>query len=160
CDFLGGKLDAEAAGAGFDTAGLDLDVTRLVPGAAKIPGPEAPGRVYGSGGAFYILNTSSPAEQAASSALLKVMLEPDNAYAWHTQAGYLPIVKEVVNDPRVSEFWETDVAGVMLKHSVDQLNDADPDQAGPLMGPYAQFKEIVNTMLFNVMGEDHADPAA
>lgn len=158
-DFLGGELDAEAAGVGFDTSDLDLDITKLVPAAGPLPGPEAGGKVYASGGAFFMLNTSSPAQQAASWEFMKFMLQADNALAWHTEAGYLPVVKEVLDDPAVETFWETDVAGVMLKNAVDQLNDADPDQAGPLMGPFAQYKDAINAMLFEVVGDGNADPA-
>ncbi|MEO6989636.1 MAG: extracellular solute-binding protein, partial [Aquihabitans sp.] len=158
-DFLGGGLDAEAAGAGFEAADLDFDVTKLVPAAGPIPGPKSGGKVFASGGAFYILNTSSPAEQAASWEFTKFMLQPENAYAWHTEAGYLPVVKAVLDDPRVAEFWETDVAGVMLKQSVDQLRDADPDTTRPLMGPYSKFTDIVQAMLFDVVGATGADPA-
>jgi sn-glycerol 3-phosphate transport system substrate-binding protein len=159
-DFLGGKLDAEAVGMGFDTAAIDFATTRLVPGAGKFPGPEAAGKVYASGGAFYILNTGSKEQQAASWAFLKYMLQPENALLWHTQAGYLPVVKATMDDPKIEEFWETDVAGVMLKNAVDQLADADPDQAGPLMGPFAKFTDIMNGMLYEVMGPDGKDPEA
>ena len=144
---------------GIDTSGLDLDVTKLVPAAGPLPGLEAGGKVYASGGAFYMLNTSTDAEQAASWAFMKFMLEPDNAFAWHTEAGYLPVVKAVLDKPEVETFWETDVAGVMLKNAVDQLKDADPDQAGPLMGPFQKYKDTVNAMLFDVMGDTNADPA-
>lgn len=159
-DFLGGSLDAEAAGLGFSDADIDFATTRLVPGAGKLPGPGTTGKVYASGGAFYILNTSSAKEQAAAWAFLKFMLQPENAVLWHTQAGYLPVVKAAKDDPAVAEFWETDVAGVMLRNSVEQLADADPDQAGPLMGPYADFSNIVNAMLYDVMGPDTKDPAS
>lgn len=157
-DFLGGELDAEAVGMGFDKAEIDFATTRLVPGAGKLPGPKAAGKVYASGGAFYILNTGSKEQQAASWAFLKYMLQPENALIWHTEAGYLPVVKAAKDDPKIEEFWETDVAGVMLKNAVDQLADADPDQAGPLMGPFAKFTDIMNAMLYDVMGPDAKDP--
>ena len=157
-DFLGGKLDAEAVGLGFDKAQIDFATTRLVPGAGKLPGPEAAGKVYASGGAFYILNTSSPAQQAASWAFLKFMLQPENVTIWHTQGGYLPVVKAAQDSPEVEKFWKTDVAGVMLQKAVEQLKDADPDQAGPLMGPFTNFTDVMDGMLYEVMGPDLKDP--
>ncbi|MCB0977266.1 MAG: ABC transporter substrate-binding protein [Acidimicrobiales bacterium] len=157
-DFLGGKLDAEAVGLGFSKAQIDK-ATRLVPGAGMLPGPEQAGQVYASGGAFYMLNTSSDAEQAGAWAFLKFMLEPENAIRWHTQAGYLPVVKEAQSSPEVENFWKTDVAGVMLKNAVEQLEDADPDRPGPLMGPYTAFTERMDAMLYDVMGPNPKDPA-
>ena len=159
-DFLSGELDAEAVGRGFSTAEIDTATIRLVPGAGKLPGPEAAGKVYASGGAFYILNTSSDEQQAAAWEFLEFMLQPENALSWHTDGGYLPVVKAVKDDPAAQDFWENDVAGVMLKNSVDQLNEADPDQAGPLMGPFAEFTEILDTLLYAGDGRrTRPDPA-
>lgn len=158
-DFLGGTLTAEDAGPQFSGTNIDLDSIKLVPGAGALPGISAPGKVFASGGNFFILNTSSPAQQAASWAFLKFMLQPENAYEWHTQAGYLPVVKEVLDNPDVEEFWETDVAGGMLRYAVEQLNDADPDQAGPLVGPYPDFAQAIDRALDNVLLAGR-DPAA
>lgn len=157
-DFLGGDLDAADAGAGFVDADIDFETTRIVPGAAALPGLRAPGKVYAGGGAFYIMNTSPPEKQAAAWRFLEFMLEPDQAFEWHTNGGYLPIVKAVLDKPEVEEFWETDVAGVMLKNAVDQLRSADPDQPGPLMGPYSGYKDIMNGTFYQVVGDAQKDP--
>ncbi|MBN2622820.1 MAG: ABC transporter substrate-binding protein [Acidimicrobiales bacterium] len=133
-DALGGAITAEQAGADFDASAIDLSV--LVPGAGQFPGIEAPGRVFPSGGAFYMLNTSEPAEQAGSWAFMEFMLQPENAKMWHLNGGYLPVVKAVADEPDVQAFWEDDLAGVLLQPAVEQLADADPDQPGPLIGPY------------------------
>lgn len=157
-DFLGGDLDAEDAGANFADADIDFETTRIVPGAAALPGLRAPGKVYAGGGAFYIMNTSPPEKQAAAWRFLEFMLEPDQAFEWHTNGGYLPIVKAVLDKPEVEEFWKTDVAGVMLKNAVDQLRAADPDQPGPLMGPFAGYKDIMNGTFYQVAGDARKDP--
>ena len=156
-DFLGGKISASEAGDDFANADIDFDKTQLVPGAGPFPGIAAPGKIFASGGAFYILNTSSDAQQAASWAFLKFMLQPENAYAWHTEGGYLPVVKSVLDNPAITDFWRDDVAGVMLKKAVDQLNASDPDQAGPLVGPYQDYAKQLDNVLNNVM-IDGADP--
>src|SRR5215510_14323285 len=104
-----------------------------------------------------MLNTSSPAQQAASWEFLKFMLQPENAYVWHTDGGYLPVVKEVLNNPEIQTFWKEDVAGQMLKVAVDQLNSADPGQAGPLVGPYQDYAQQLDNVLNNVMSG--SDPA-
>lgn len=151
---LGGDLTAEDAGVDFSGA---IDSTKLVPGSGPMPGLESPGKVFASGGAFYILNTSSPEQQAASWMFYKFMLQPENAKKWHIDGGYLPAVKEVVDDPDVLEFQETDLAGLLLKPAVDQVAAADPDQAGPLIGPYKGFQDALRGALEGVLF-DGKDP--
>ena len=156
-DFLGGKISAAEAGSDFANAEIDFDKNQIVPGAGEFPGIESGGKIFASGGAFYILNTGTKAQQAASWEFLKFMLQPENAYAWHTEGGYLPVVKEVLDNPKITDFWENDVAGVMLKKAVDQLYAADPDQNGPLVGPYQDYAKQIDNAINNVM-LDGADP--
>ena len=137
-------------------AGIDFDISAidnaaLVPGGAPFPGIESPGKVFASGGAFYILNTGTPAQQAASWKFLQFMLQPENAMEWHTSGGYLPVVKSVLEEDSVTTFWETDVAGVLLLNAVDQLRAADPDQSGPLIGPFPTYTEAIQGALEGVL---------
>lgn len=154
---LGGELSSDT------TDGIDLDAAALggadlVPGSAEIPGLEAPGQVYASGGAFYMLNTGSDAEQAASWEFMKFMLQPENAKRWHLQGGYIPVVKEAINDPEVLEFQRNELDGVLLKPSVEQLGAADPDRTGPLIGPYTDVQAVMRSMMESVLFSG-ADPA-
>ena len=112
-DALGGAITAEQAGAEFDASAMDLSV--LVPGTGAFPGVDAAGRVFPSGGAFYLLNTSEPVEQAGSWAFMEFMLDPANAKAWHLAGGYLPVFKAVQDEPEIQAFWEDDLAGVLLQ---------------------------------------------
>lgn len=154
---LGGELNAKDAG--IDVGAIALDGKKLVPGSAEYPGLEAPGQIYASGGAFYILNTSSPAQQAASWQFLKFMLKPENAKKWHIDGGYLPVVKSIINDPAIQEFQKTDLGGNLLKPAVDQLATADPDRSGPLIGPYPAFQKILQGALETVLFKN-GDPDA
>jgi sn-glycerol 3-phosphate transport system substrate-binding protein len=140
-DVLGGELTAAEAGVDFDESVVDR--TSLVPATAPYPGIEAPGEVFTSGGAFFILNTSDPAQQAASWKLLEFMLQPENAKEWHLSGSYLPIVKAVLDEQEVQDFWADTMAGVLLVTAVEQLGNADPDRPGPLMGPYPDFADEV-----------------
>jgi len=153
---LGGELDAGVAGVEIDTSALDGK--KIVPGSGQYPGLEAPGQIYASGGAFFILNTGSDAQQAASWAFLKFMLQPENAKTWHIDGGYLPVLKELQGDPDITEFQKTDLSGNLLTAGVDQLATADPDRSGPLIGPYPAFQDIVEGALENVLFSG-ADPA-
>jgi sn-glycerol 3-phosphate transport system substrate-binding protein len=134
---LGGNLTAAEAGIDFDASVIDK--TELVPGTGAFPGVEAAGQVHPGGAGFFIVNTSEPAQQAGSWRFLEYMLQPENAQAWHLSGGYLPIVKAVQDEPEVQAFWADEVAGVLLKPAVDQLSQADPDEPGPLIGPYPDF---------------------
>jgi sn-glycerol 3-phosphate transport system substrate-binding protein len=136
-DALAGNITAAEAGVDFDASVVDK--SQLVPGTGSFPGIKAPGHVHPGGGAFFIVRTSGKAEQAASWQFLTHMLQPENAKAWHLKGGYLPIVKSVQDEPDVQAFWRDTVSGVLLKPAVDQLIQADPDQPGPLIGPYPDF---------------------
>jgi sn-glycerol 3-phosphate transport system substrate-binding protein len=148
-DALGGNLSAAEAGTDFDASVLDK--TKLVPGSAAMPGIESSGKVIPTGGAFYILNTSEPAQQAASWKFLEFMLQPENAKVWHFSGGYLPIVKAVKDDPEVQAFWQNDLAGALLHTAVEQLADADPDHPGPLIGPYVDEALAIENALDAVL---------
>jgi sn-glycerol 3-phosphate transport system substrate-binding protein len=148
-DIMAGGLTADEAGVSFDESVLDK--TELVPGTGAFPGLEAGGQVFASGGAFYILNTSDPAHQAASWKFLEFMLQPANAKAWHVNGGYVPIVKSVQDEADVQTFWETDVAGVLLVPAVEQFSDADPDEPGPLIGPYVDEAAAIGRALDAVL---------
>lgn len=155
---LGGELDAGDAGeAGVDIGSIDLSKLDLVPGAGELPGLKAPGKVYASGGAFYILNQGSDAQQAASWEFLKFMLRPENAKRWHVQGGYLPVVKAVVTDPAVIKFHKDTLQGRLLAPAVDQLAVADPDYTSPLIGPYSQYTKALQGAMEKVFLEN-GDP--
>lgn len=153
---LGGSIDAKANGLDIDTTAIDA--TKIVPGSGEYPGLTAPGKIYASGGAFYILNTSTKPQQAGSWQFLKYMLRPENAKTWHVVGGYLPVVKEVVDDPEVLDFQDGKLVGQLLKPAVEQLSTADPDQVGPLVGPYPAFQKELQGAMESVLLSG-ADPA-
>jgi sn-glycerol 3-phosphate transport system substrate-binding protein len=157
---LGGQLSAEDIGEDFDPGAVDL--SQLVPGTGPFPGLEAPGRVVPGGGVLYITGTSDPAQQAASWEFLEFMLRPENGVRWHVNGGYLPMVKAVQDDPAVRTFWEQDLAGLLLSQAVEQLDEADPDEPGPLIGPYEPYREAVESAVESVLidGADIDDSLA
>ncbi|HEX6420168.1 MAG TPA: ABC transporter substrate-binding protein [Acidimicrobiales bacterium] len=154
---VAGTITPEEAGIDFDASVLER--ATLVPGTAPFPGLSRPGRVSAGGAGFFIVGTSDPAEQAGSWAFLEYMLQPENAQRWHVEGGYLPVVKSVNDEPAVQAFWQEDMAGVLLQPAVEQLQDADPDQPGPLAGPYQDLVDEVQQAMEAVLF-DGADPEA
>jgi len=155
---LGGNLTAADVGVDFDASLVDR--TQLVPGTGMFPGLQAPGQVHPGGGGFFMVNTAPPEEQAGSWRFLEFMLQPENAKGWHIRGSYLPIVKSVGDEPDVQAFWKDKVAGVLLKPAVDQLADADPDEPGPLIGPYTDFTDDLENAIEGVLlSGDNGDEA-
>lgn len=150
---LGAGLAAEDVGGDIDPDVLDS--TAFVPGSGPLPGIEGPGQVAAGGGAFYILNTGDPHHQAASWRFLRFMLEPENAKRWHVDGGYLPVLDDIVDDPDVVEHQRSDLAGLLVAPSAAQLAVADPGRAGPLIGPYTDYKDAVQGAMERVLfGDD------
>jgi sn-glycerol 3-phosphate transport system substrate-binding protein len=151
---LGGDLTAEEAGVDVDPALLES--ADLVPGSSYFPGIEEPGQVAASGGYFYILNVGEPEQQAAAWKFLQFMLQPENAKRWHIEGGYLPVVQDVLDDPDVLEFQRTDLGGVLLAPSAEQIAEADPENAAPLIGPFIPYKDAMQGAMEAVLfsGED------
>jgi sn-glycerol 3-phosphate transport system substrate-binding protein len=154
---LGGNLDPKASG--VDLGSIALDTQKVFPGAAAMPGIEAPGKIYAGGGGFYMLNTSSPAQQAATWEFMKFMLKPENSKRWTIEGGYLPMLKATVDDPDVKKSLDTGLQGALLTPGAAQLAAADPDSAGPLIGPYGAYQKGLRGALDGVLFNDK-DPKA
>jgi sn-glycerol 3-phosphate transport system substrate-binding protein len=154
---LGGGLTAEQAGAGVDVALLES--ANLIPGSSRFPGVEEPGQVAASGGYFYLLDVGPPAQQAAAWRFLRYMLEPANSKRWHIEGGYLPVVQGVLDDPDVVEFRSTDLGGLLLAPSAEQIAVADPEDAAPLIGPFTTYKDVLQGAMEDVLFSG-GDPAA
>jgi sn-glycerol 3-phosphate transport system substrate-binding protein len=107
-----------------------------------------------------MLNTSDDPQQAGAWSFMDFMLQPANAKLWHTGGGYLPAVKAVSEEPDIQAFWQDDLTGVLLFPAVEQFADADPDQPGPLIGPYndetAAIQGAMEAILFNGADIDNA----
>ncbi len=147
---VGGDVSPELARqAGIDTSSVNLE--GVIPGTAPFPGIEQPGQVIPGGGLFYILNSGSPAQQAAAWKFLRFMLQPENARQWTMVGAYLPILTSEANDPELNRFWRDDVGGILLHTGFQQLQDADPDKPGPLIGPYSDFSDDLERNLEGIL---------
>jgi sn-glycerol 3-phosphate transport system substrate-binding protein len=144
-------IKAVLGGVTYDDAeGLDvgeIDPSVIDVRAGPFPGVEEPSQVRVSGGAFMMTNTGTPEEQAAAWEFMRWMWEVPQQVTWHLQGSYLPTTQVVANDPAVQEYWETDLAGKLLKVSYDQLVQVDSTNQAPLIGPYTDYTEAIKTSL-------------
>lgn len=150
-------LSGELVDTGGVAAPADIPTDGLVPMAAPYPGLEEPGRAQIGGGAFFMPATNSAEVQAAAWAFSQYMASPEGQLKWHTEGSYLPTVIGATEDPDFLAFWESGLAGRMLKVASDQLQSIDPERPGPLIGPRGDYGSIVEAALGKVAFEG-ADP--
>jgi sn-glycerol 3-phosphate transport system substrate-binding protein len=132
--------DAQAA-ANVDTSGLDID-------AAKIPGLTEAGQVQMSGGAWYMTNSTAPEVQAAAWDFMKWWNSPATQTIWNTEGSYIPFSTTAAQSPEVQQFWRNDIAGRWLSVSYEQLSEGvDPSWPGPLIGPYDETRDSIESNL-------------
>ncbi len=65
---------------------------------------------------------------------------------FHTagMGSYLPYRMSAVDDPELQAAWTDTLSGRWLAIAYDELlNGVDPDNPGPLIGPYDEFREIL-----------------
>jgi sn-glycerol 3-phosphate transport system substrate-binding protein len=157
--FLKGELDPselseDARVVVTDDLELSLDVD-----ASEFPGIDAPGHVQVGGGVFYMMDTGTPEQQAASWDFLQFFNQPENQATMSLQGGSDPVNLETADLPEVQETWSTTLSGSWLQTSYDQmLEGIDPEFPGPLVGPYTEMRAAVVNLLDSVMVGD-ADPA-
>lgn len=150
----GGEVDT--GGAGVPTP--DLDTTDIFPGVAPFPGLREAGRAKIGGGAFFIPATNDDEVQAAAWAFSRYMASEEGQLRWHTEGSYLPIVEGASEDPAFVDFWESSLAGQMLRVAVSQLESVSESQPGPLVGPREDYSSVIEAALGRVAFQG-ADPA-
>lgn len=143
--FLGGKVSAKDLGVG-DLGGIDQSV-KLVPGFGEMPGIKEPGQVEVNGGAYFVTNHGSTAQQGAAMDFMKYLNKVPQQVNWHIEGSYLPSNDQVATTPQVKEFWTGKVAGLSLKIASQQLAGVDAERSGPVIGPYDQYDAIVQKMM-------------
>lgn len=149
---LGGETYDE--GEGIDVGEVDPNTIDVRAGA--FPGLEEPAQVRVSGGWFAMTNTGPPEEQAAAWEFMKWMWEVPQQVTWHLQGSYLPTTQAAANDPQVQEYWETDLAGKLLKVAYDQLVQVDSNNVAPLIGPYTDYSDAIKESLDRLVLEGAA----
>lgn len=158
--FLQGTLDP-GTGTGVDVGDPGaVDTTKLQLGAGPFPGMDDDATIQGSGPGWYIVRESSPVEQAATWDFLQFMLRKENVVKWHLGGSGLPFVQGAADDPAIQEFWDTQIAGGVLRVANEQYGAIDVDNPGPMMGPYLPFTKALDVALQDVMLNDKDVDAA
>jgi len=120
-------------------------------GAGALPGLTEPGKPDLYTSALFITNTSPPEVQAAAWDFLKWWNQPDQEVAFHLGSSVLPWRVSVAQDPRIVSFWANDPAGHALATSYQQALGIDPDNPGPLIGPWDKTRVAIQTSFENMI---------
>ncbi len=105
-------------------------------GVGPMPGPDSPdGGVLVGGAANFIVNKSSPAEQAAAYEFAKYLAEPQVQADWAAATGYVPVRRSSTKLAPLTTVWAQKPG---YKVAYDQLLEGpeNPATAGPVIGPY------------------------
>ena len=140
--FVAGDLDTSDLPGEVAQAEVDLDALDI--GAAPVPGIDAAGKLAMGGGAWYLTNTVPPEQQAAAWAFIDYVNQPAQQVTWNLIGSYLPYRMSAVEDPRLQAAWRDTLSGRWLAIAYDELlTGVDPNNPGPLIGPYDEFREIL-----------------
>jgi sn-glycerol 3-phosphate transport system substrate-binding protein len=116
------------------------------------------GGVIVSGGALYMVNKSSPQQQAAAWKFLKYLDDPAQQATWAIDTGYIPIRKAAAATPAMQDYWTKNPT---YKVAYDQLLSGPNTVAtsGPVIGDYTSVRNAVRDG-FNSMFLESKDPKA
>jgi sn-glycerol 3-phosphate transport system substrate-binding protein len=150
--FLGGDTTV----AGGDTSGIDVGALDI--GAGPAFGVDGAGKAQIGGNAFWMTKTGAPERQGASWEFMKWWNQIDQQVDWHMAGSYLPFLQKAADDPRITSFWTSDIAGKWLAIAYKELKEGvNPDFTGPLIGPYNKFRPAIRSGLDSLVFKDE-DP--
>jgi sn-glycerol 3-phosphate transport system substrate-binding protein len=121
---------------------LDLDI-----GAAAFPGIEQPGQAQVAGNGLYITNTGTDEQIAAAWDFLEFMNSVPAQVENNLVGSFIPSVPDVAFDPEVEQVWTSTLSGQWLALAYSQVEDTDPDQPGPSIGPGTDLRQILRSEL-------------
>ena len=141
---------------GTDTSDLpEVDPSALDIGAAPIPGLSEPGQVQVGGNAWYMTNTGTDEQLAATWDFLKWINQPAQQVVWNLEGSYIPFNTKALDDPELQDRWQNTLSGQWLALANEQVSTGlDPDFPGPLIGPYAEFRSTIRDSLDSMVFEE------
>lgn len=128
-------------------AGLQVSIDL---GVAKNPGLTEAGVGQVGGGAWYMTNTGSDAEQSAAWDFIKYFNTTKSQVEWTTEGSYLPILTSAQKDPALQADWTTSQRGKWLAIAYSGIESLDPKFPGALIGPYTEFRNQFRTAIEGV----------
>jgi sn-glycerol 3-phosphate transport system substrate-binding protein len=123
-----------------------------------MPGIAEPGQVPVIGGAYYVTNGGTRAQQAAAMDFIRYLNELPQQVEWLIEGSYLSANDQVAEQPEVKKFFTDSMAGLALKLASEQVAAVPAERAGPVVGPFDQYEKIIQSMMESVLFNG-ADPA-
>ena len=134
---------------------LDLDL-----GVGPFPGIEQPGKGQIGGGAWYLTNGGSKAQQAAAWDFMKWFNSTPQQVTWALEGSGLPVVQSAVDDPQLQAKWKTTLAGRWNAVAFGVLQNVSTNFPGPLIGDYKTTREAIRNAYERVLlGDGAVGPA-
>jgi sn-glycerol 3-phosphate transport system substrate-binding protein len=123
-------------------------------GTAYLPRPneaafDTSGTIIG-GGSLWIINASTPAEQACAWEFIKYQASPEQQAYWHTMSGYFPI-RDTAYDVTLATEWREQYP--QFKTAVDQLHIAPNNRVtqGGLIGVFPTARQTIEGAIEEVL---------
>ncbi len=149
-------MDGQNSGLSGSNAEAEAALARLDLRAGLFPGLDAPGRSGVSGTAAYVVD--GPDEQVAATwDFVKYFSQTPQQVRWAIDGSYLPVSEEVLTDPALVEAATTTRSGEWTATVMAGLSELDADFPGPLIGPYAENREVLIGLLEAVAGGEPID---
>lgn len=134
---------------------LDIDL-----GVGPWPGIDKAGQGQVGGGAFYMVKTGTPEEQAATWDFVKYFNSTPVQVRWAFEGTGLPTVLSAASDPELQKKWTTTLGGKWSSVAWSVLQNVRKDFPGPLIGPYKETRENIRTAVERVLlGDGDVDAA-
>lgn len=128
-------------------------------GVGPFPGPSGPGGVLVGGAAFYIVNKSSPAKQAAAWEYLKFLDTPQSQATFAAATGYVPIRKSSITLPAIQQLWAK-IPGYKVAYDQLVTGPSNTATAGPVIGDYQGVRDAVRNSWESMFSNGVAPAAA
>lgn len=151
-----GTINPEDLGleAGTDTSAIQFSELNM--GVGENPGLNAAGQGQVGGTMWYIVDTTDDARIAGAWDFIKFFNQPDIQVKWAVDGSSFPVSMTAAKDPELQKQWTETQVGRWLAVAYKSFEALDPDNPGPVIGPYKEFRTSVQHGLERMFfqGED------
>lgn len=151
-----GTINPEDLGldAGTDTSAIQFADLNI--GVGENPGLNAAGQGQVGGTMWYIVDTTDDARIAAAWDFMKFFNQPDIQVKWAVDGSSFPVSMTAAKDPELQKQWTETQVGRWLAVAYKSFEALDPDNPGPVIGPYKEFRTSVQHGLERMFFQDQA----